>query len=71
MNFALEFKGIFVAGLEIAILFLVIYGILYYLRNTRTSTILAGGVIGFLLLSFLASWLGLQVIDRLLGKLGD
>ncbi|MBO4732149.1 MAG: diadenylate cyclase CdaA, partial [Spirochaetaceae bacterium] len=27
--------------------------------------------IGFLLLSFLASWLGLQVIDRLLGKLGD
>ncbi len=71
MNFALEFKGIFVAGLEIAILFLVIYGILYYLRNTRTSTIFAGGVIGFLLLSFLASWLGLQVIDRLLGKLGD
>jgi len=51
---------------EIAILFLVIYGVLYYLRSTRGSFILFGAVAVWLGLSLAAGFLQMKVIEQLL-----
>lgn len=56
-------------ALEIAILFIVINQILYYLRNTRGSLVLSGALICVMALALTANQLGLQVIDYILSNL--
>ena len=57
------------AGLQVAILFIVINQILYYLRNTRGSLVLSGVLIGVMALAIAAKHLGLQVINYILSNL--
>ena len=57
------------AVLEVAILFVVINQILYYLRNTRGSLVLSGALICVMALALAAKHLGLQVIDYILSNL--
>ncbi len=54
---------------EIAILSFLIYGILLFLRGTRSAPILAGFTILALLLSFFSRALGLEVLEWLLTKM--
>ena len=54
------------AILEVAILFVVINELLYYLRNTRGSLVLTGALIGVMALALAANQLGLQVINYIL-----
>lgn len=56
-------------ALEVAILFIVINQILYYLRNTRGSLVLSGALICVMALALAANQLGLQVIDYILSNL--
>ena len=56
---------------EIGILFLVIYGVLYYLRSTRGSFILFGAVAMWLGFSLAANLLQMKVIERLLDITGN
>ena len=57
------------AGLQVAILFIVINQVLYYLRNTRGSLVLSGVLIGVMALAIAAKHLGLQVINYILSNL--
>lgn len=57
------------AVLEVTILFVVINELLYYLRNTRGSLVLAGAFIGIIALALAANALGLQVINYMLSTL--
>lgn len=52
--------------LEVGVLWLMIYGLLYYLRGTRGANILAGIVIALILLTLLSDWLKLEVISAML-----
>ena len=52
---------------EIGILFLAIYGVLYYLRSTRGSFVLFGVVTLWALFSIAANALKMDVISRLMG----
>ncbi|MFO7821347.1 MAG: diadenylate cyclase CdaA [Lentisphaeria bacterium] len=54
---------------EIAILTLLIYSALNFLRGTRSSTVLAGFIIVALMLSFLSQALQLEVIEWILTKM--
>ncbi len=65
----LPLSDIFRGAVEIILLFFAIYGILYYLRGTRASLVLAGIVIVFVLLRAIVSAMGLMVIDHLLNTL--
>jgi len=57
------------AALQVAILFIVINQVLYYLRNTRGSLVLAGGLIGVEALAIAANKLDLLVIKHILSNL--
>ncbi|MBQ7695861.1 MAG: diadenylate cyclase CdaA [Lentisphaeria bacterium] len=57
------------AALQVAILFIVINQVLYYLRNTRGSLVLAGGLIGVVALAIAANKLDLLVIKHILSNL--
>ena len=57
------------AALQVAILFIVINQVLYYLRNTRGSLVLAGGLIGVITLAIVATPLKLLVIKHILSNL--
>ncbi len=66
------FRNILAYGgpaLEIAILALLIYYILYYLRGTRSANILAGIIIAITLLTFVTENLKLSVLSWLLNGL--
>jgi len=52
--------------LELGILWLMIYGLLYYLRGTRGANILAGIVIALILLTLVSDLLKLEVISAML-----
>ncbi len=54
---------------EIGILAFLIYSVLLFLRGTRAATVLAGITVMGLVLSVVARYLGLQVIDWLLMKM--
>jgi len=54
---------------EIGILAFLIYSVLLFLRGTRAATVLAGITVLGLVLSVVARYLGLQVIDWLLMKM--
>ena len=70
-SFTWGIGDVIVAIVEIAILFVVIYGVLRYLRGTRSSLILAGGAIAFFVLKFCIEEMKLNVIDELLRQLGS
>lgn len=57
------------AALQVAILFIVINQVLYYLRNTRGSLVLSGVLIGLIALTIGAKRLGLEVINYILSNL--
>lgn len=61
----IEFISLLRTAAEIGILFFVIYGVLYYLRGTRGSFVLLGGVTLWFILWFAADRLGLKVISHL------
>ena len=56
---------------EIGILFFAVYGVLYYLRSTRGSFVLFGLVALWVLFSFSAKYLKMDVIDHLLDSVGN
>ena len=64
-----SFYTVLKAILEVAILFVVINELLYYLRNTRGSLVLTGALIGVMALALAANQLGLQVINYILSTL--
>ena len=57
------------AALQVAILFIVINQVLYYLRNTRGSLVLCGVLIGVIALAFAANTFELPVIKHILSNL--
>ena len=57
--------------IEIAILAVVIYEILYYLRNTRGSLVLSGFFILWMSLKLLTDYLDLQVISYIMMIFGN
>lgn len=57
------------AALQVAILFIVINQVLYYLRNTRGSLVLSGVLIGIIALAIAANSLDLPVIKHILSNL--
>jgi len=61
----------FLAVLQIGILSLLIYGILYFLRNTRGTLILTGCVVVWLILTFLSEKMGLEEIGYILNLCGE
>jgi diadenylate cyclase len=56
-------------GLEITILAVLIYGVLYFVRGTRAEAILVGLSIVIVCLGLLSRFLGLEVIDWLLANM--
>lgn len=56
--------------LEIGLLFLLIYSLLYYLRGTRGAYVLSGLIIALILLTFVSDQLKFEVISWLLNGLG-
>lgn len=67
----MELLNILRAAAEIGILFLAIYGVLYYLRSTRGSFVLFGIVALWAVFSIAASYLHMKVIARLLEITGN
>ena len=56
---------------EVTLIFIAIYGILYYMRGTKSSLIIAGLVFGYFCLYAVANFFELEVITHLLKLLGN
>ena len=71
MHFLTHALPVLLAAAEIGILFLAIYGVLYYLRSTRGSFVLFGLVSLWALCSLAANYLRMDVISHLMGMTGS